>query len=179
MENKPKKAHISELVPDDKNANKGSERGDYMIEHSLQEYGFGRSVLLDKNKKVIAGNKTIEQAGQMGLEEVIIVPSDGTKIIAVMRTDLDMDTDPRARELGIIDNRASEVSLTWDPEVLKDLQANNVDLEAMWNADELTALLGDVKEPEAPEEFPEVDENIPTKHKCPSCGYEWSNEGKK
>jgi len=63
--------------------------------------------------------------------------------------------------------------------VLKDLQANNVDLEAMWNADELTALLGDVKEPEAPEEFPEVDENIPTKHKCPSCGYEWSNEGKK
>jgi len=29
-------------------------------------------------------------------------------------------------------------------------------------------------EPEAPGEFPEVDNNIPTEHQCPKCGYKWS-----
>ena len=27
---------------------------------------------------------------------------------------------------------------------------------------------------DAPEEFPEVDENIETEHECPKCGYRWS-----
>jgi ParB-like chromosome segregation protein Spo0J len=30
------------------------------------------------------------------------------------------------------------------------------------------------EEPEAPEDFKEVDENIETEHECPKCGYKWS-----
>jgi len=30
------------------------------------------------------------------------------------------------------------------------------------------------EEPEAPEDFKEVDENIETEHECPKCGYRWS-----
>lgn len=33
-------------------------------------------------------------------------------------------------------------------------------------------------EEEAPEEFAEVDEEIETEYRCPSCGYEWSGEPK-
>jgi len=28
--------------------------------------------------------------------------------------------------------------------------------------------------PPSPDEFPEMDEDIDTKHECPKCGYEWS-----
>jgi hypothetical protein len=49
---------ISDLQPDAKNANKGTPRGNQMIEDSLREYGAGRSILLDKHGRIIAGNKT-------------------------------------------------------------------------------------------------------------------------
>jgi hypothetical protein len=31
-------------------------------------------------------------------------------------------------------------------------------------------------EPESPEQFPEVDENLPTEFKCPKCQYAWSGK---
>lgn len=58
----PKNGHlrISDLIPDDRNANKGTERGNGLLERSLQQYGAGRSILIDKNNRIIAGNKTVE-----------------------------------------------------------------------------------------------------------------------
>lgn len=32
-------------------------------------------------------------------------------------------------------------------------------------------------EPTAPENFPVADENLPTEHACPSCGYKWIGQG--
>lgn len=29
-------------------------------------------------------------------------------------------------------------------------------------------------EPDPPEDFPEIDESLPTEHTCPECGYQWS-----
>ncbi len=53
---------IDELIPDGKNANKGTEYGQSLIEKSLRKFGAGRSILIDKNNKIIAGNKTVENA---------------------------------------------------------------------------------------------------------------------
>lgn len=47
---------ISDLVPDANNYNKGTEFGAGLIEKSIRNLGAGRSILLDKNGKVIAGN---------------------------------------------------------------------------------------------------------------------------
>ena len=47
---------INELIPDPKNANKGTKRGNQLVERSLREYGAGRSILIDKHGKIIAGN---------------------------------------------------------------------------------------------------------------------------
>jgi DNA modification methylase len=132
--------HLSDLTPDLKNANKGSERGQHLIEESLRQYGAGRSILIDKNGVIMAGNKTAENFGAIGLDDVIVVQTDGTKLVAVQRTDLDMMADPRARELAIADNRASEVSLDWNADVLKEL-GEEIDLMKFWSADELAALL--------------------------------------
>src|SRR5687767_10793140 len=96
---------LADLTPDDRNANKGTERGTGLIESSLRSYGAGRSVLADKNGRLIAGNKTVEGCVNAGIERVRVVQTDGHELVVVQRTDLDLD-DKAARELALIDNRA-------------------------------------------------------------------------
>ena len=110
---------ISDLIPDDKNYNLGNEAGNAMIEKSLRNLGAGRSILIDKNNRIIAGNKTVENAAAIGLENLQIVESDGTKIIAVKRTDIDLDS-KKGRELALADNAASKANIVWNHENLKE-----------------------------------------------------------
>lgn len=131
---------ISDLIPDPKNANKGTARGRGMLETSLQKYGFGRSVLLDKNNVIMAGNKTIESAGGIGMENVRIIETDGTEIIAVKRTDLDANS-KQGRELAIADNRVGEVGLEWDPETIEKLNLDGVSFEDFFTANEMKQVL--------------------------------------
>jgi hypothetical protein len=133
-------ALLKDLTPDKKNANKGSKRGAEMIEDSLRNYGAGRSILLDKNGLIVAGNKTSEAAAAIGLEDVIVVKTDGHQLVAVQRMDLDLRTDQAAQELAIADNRAAQVSLTWDTDVLKALGDQGCDLDKFWTMTELAAL---------------------------------------
>ena len=63
---------LSDLTADTRNANKGTARGAAMIRESLRSYGAGRSILLDRNGAIIAGNKTAENAGALGHKDVII-----------------------------------------------------------------------------------------------------------
>jgi DNA modification methylase len=136
------KRKISDLIPDHANANKGTERGRYALEASLRQYGAGRSILLDKNGRIIAGNKTAEVAADVGLDDVLIVQTDGKQIVAVQRTDLDIDS-PEGRGLAYADNRVGELSLEWDAQqVLADLDAG-MDLSGLWRQDELDELLAD------------------------------------
>ncbi len=110
---------ISELIPDDKNYNQGNEFGNSLIEKSLRKNGAGRSILIDKNNRIIAGNKTIENAASIGLEDLLVVDSDGTKIIAVRRTDIDLDS-KAGREMALADNATSKANIVWNHENLKD-----------------------------------------------------------
>ena len=110
---KETKNKISDLIPDDKNFNIGNSFGDSLIEKSLRKFGAGRSILIDKNNKIIAGNKTVENSAAIGLEDVLIVESDGTKIIAVKRTDIDLNT-KRGREMALADNASAKANITWD-----------------------------------------------------------------
>src|ERR1700693_3434871 len=127
---------LSDLIPNDRNANRGTERGRGVIEQSLRKYGTGRSILIDKNGRIIPGNKTVENAGAAGLKDVLVVQSDGTKLIVVQRTDLDLKHDKAAKELAIADNRAAELNLSWDPEVLAEL-GKEIDLTPFFSTKEL------------------------------------------
>ena len=118
---------ISDLVPDDKNYNKGNEFGNSLIEKSLRKFGAGRSILLDKNNRIIAGNKTIENAGAVGLEDIIVVETTGNQIVAVKRTDIDLDS-KQGRELALADNASAKASITWDEDAIKlDWQEQELD----------------------------------------------------
>lgn len=113
-----KEAKISDLVFDDKNFNKHTEYGMSLIEKSIRNNGAGRSILIDKNNRIIAGNGVTEIAGQIGLDDVQIVESDGTKIIAVKRTDIDLDS-KQGREMALADNATASVDLAWDEEQIQ------------------------------------------------------------
>lgn len=134
-------AKLSEFQPDPHNANKGTQRGRGMLEHSLTKLGAGRSIVVDRNNVTIGGAKTLETAVESGFEDAIVVETDGSQLVVVRRTDLDMATDARAKELAIADNRVSETSLDWDVQVLAELQGEGVDLGQFWMEDELGKML--------------------------------------
>jgi len=141
---------LSELTPDNLNANKGTQRGTGMLEKSLRDYGAGRSILVDKSGRIIAGNKTVEAAGSIGLDEAIIVETDGSKVVIVKRTDLSLDS-VEARGLAIADNRVSEVGLEWDLEAL-DKIGEELDLSQFWFDGELPTLdLNSMEDAEFPD----------------------------
>ena len=152
-----KRSTYDGITPDLKNANKGTERGRYMVEASLRETGAGRSILLDRDGRIIAGNKTFEAASDIGLP-VRVVETDGRELVAVKRTDLDLSDDTgTARKLAYYDNRASEIGLEWSPEqLLADIGAG-LDLSAMFRQDELDELLADLTPKTEGDTAPQVD----------------------
>lgn len=111
---------IESLVPDNLNANKGTEYGQRLIEESLRKFGAGRSILIDKNNRIIAGNKTIENAVNAGLDNVIVVETDGNQIVAVRRKDIDLDSE-RGREMALADNATGKANLSWDEDAIKQI----------------------------------------------------------
>jgi DNA modification methylase len=106
------------IQPDQHNANKGTRRGKELLRQSLKELGGGRSILLDKDGNIIAGNKTFEGAQEEGLT-VRVIKAERGELVAVQRDDLDLnDPTGEARRLAYLDNRVSELDLAWDPDQL-------------------------------------------------------------
>lgn len=131
---------VADLISDPQNANRGTPRGRAMLDRSLRTYGAGRSILTDRDGRVIAGNKTVEQATALKLP-IRVVDTNGSELVVVRRTDLDLARDPRARELALVDNRTSELDLAWDPEMLKQHMTEGVDLATCWSEGELERVL--------------------------------------
>ena len=108
---------IDALIPDDKNFNKGTEFGDHLMDDSLRKFGLGRSILLDKNDRIIAGNKTTEKAAELGFENVIVVETDGNTLVAVKRKDIDLDS-AKGREFALADNATGKANLCFDTDLI-------------------------------------------------------------
>ena len=126
---------LPDLQADPHNANRGTDRGRAALAQSLRDHGAGRAVLIDRHGRIIAGNKTVEQAKRLNLP-LRVVHADGNHLIAVQRDDLDLATDPHAKALAIADNRVGELDLEWDVDMLKQVHADGLDLSPFWTADE-------------------------------------------
>ena len=122
---------MQHLKPDEQNANLGTRRGRELLKRSLAELGAGRSILVDKEGQIIAGNKTFEAAQEAGIK-VRIIPAGRDELVAVQRDDLDLD-DPtgEARRLAYLDNRVSEIDLVWDAEQLAEDVEAGMDLDSL------------------------------------------------
>ena len=109
--------NIEALRQDDKNFNKGTEKGRKLIDKSIRKFGAGRSILLDKNNRIIAGNKTQELAREAGIKKVIVVDAKPDELVAVRRGDVDLDSE-KGREMALADNATGAANLDWDDEAL-------------------------------------------------------------
>lgn len=162
---------ISDITPDPDNANRGTERGRYMVAKSIETVGTGRSVLVDKDGMVIAGNKTLEAAEDAGFP-ITVVRTDGHALVVHQRTDLDLDSeDGRARLMAYFDNRSSEVGLEWDEgQIATDIEGG-LDLSEMFCPHELEELAVMVPEfaPIGEGEQPRLEKPVV----CPECGHRW------
>ena len=162
---------IDDLTPDAKNANRGTERGRYMLEQSLRETGAGRSIVVDAEGRVIAGNKTLEVAEALGLP-IEVVRTDGTRLVVVQRDDLDLVGDgDRARRLAYFDNRSGQIGLEWDAaQMVADLEAG-LNLDDMFKGEELAAILEAAADLLIPGEPPE-----PQIDKADELRQQWQTE---
>lgn len=128
--------NLDALTPDPRNARTHGERNLRLIVEALNDVGAARSIVVDENGTVLAGNATIAAASEAGLSRVRIVDADGTELIAVRRSGL---TPEQKTRLALYDNRTAEMA-EWNPDMLASL-ADDIDLAALWDSDELADLL--------------------------------------
>ncbi len=108
---------MSKIKFDPRNYRKHGDKNKSLINSSLKEYGAGRSILIDNEDVIVAGNGVYEEAANLGLK-VRVIESDGTELIAIKRTDL-ATNDERRKLLAIADNKTSDTS-EFDFELLTD-----------------------------------------------------------
>lgn len=114
---------IDDLIQDNRNFNKGTEQGAALMQRSFSEHGAGRSVLVDKNNRLVAGNKAQQGFKAAGYRRVVIVDSDPDTLVAVRRKDIDLDS-KEGREMALLDNLTTQVNLSWDKAELEAVQAD-------------------------------------------------------
>lgn len=117
---------MSELKFDPKNYRIHGEKNKRLIQKSLVDCGAGRSILIDKEDCIIAGNGVYEQAQELGLK-VRVIESDGTELIAIKRTDLKTE-DARRKALALADNYTSDTSVFDIEAVMEDFTPDELDL---------------------------------------------------
>lgn len=133
---------LNDLVPDPRNARLHPERNLEMIQASLQAVGAARSIVIDEQNVVRAGNGTIEAAKRLGMKKLQVVDADGETIVAVRRRNL---TEEQKIALALYDNRTSELA-TWNPALLQQLagEMGGIDMSRFWSKDELRALYAQI-----------------------------------
>ena len=124
----------ADLIQDAHNYRKHSDTNKARIKKSIDEAGLGRSVVIDADGVLVAGN---------GVQSVIdkdtpvrVVETDGTELVVVKRTDLHTG-DPRRKTLALADNATAD-DVEWDFDAIADdwTEDEAGDWGVEWPADE-------------------------------------------
>ena len=161
---------LADLRPDPRNARRHSERNRAAVTTSLAEVGFMRPMVAANDGTLIAGNLTAEALADLGMDDVIVVRSDGTRPIVHIREDVDPGSEVAIKG-GLYDNLARDLSDGYDSDVLAAL-LEEVDLSpVLMTAEEAATLLVGTPDftPAALDEQGKLDETATTT--CPECGH--------
>jgi len=154
---------INSLISDHKNARRRTDRSAELIKESLQRYGAARSIVIDEDNRILAGNGTIEGAKAAGIKSVRIIETEGDEIIAIKRSGLSEDDKVG---LALADNRTADLS-EWDQAMLHRLSEEH-DLSPWFEQEDLDELLAVTELPPEegktdPDDVPEPPEDPTTK----------------
>lgn len=150
---------------DPRNARRHDARNKALVRASLAEVGAFRSIAVDGDGIVRAGNATYEEALALGyaIKQVEAAPDE---LVAVVRRDL---KGRKAERAALLDNRAQELS-SWDaaymqslgvsdPELLEGMFTDDEKLEfeaLAWSQDEASKPYGSMRDAERRAKFVEV-----------------------
>lgn len=98
---------LKDLKQDKRNYRKHNDKNISLIKKSVKECGLGRSVVIDKNDEIIAGNGLVSSIPKN--TKIKVVETDGSELVVVKRTDLDTN-DEKRRKLAVMDNSSSDTS---------------------------------------------------------------------
>jgi hypothetical protein len=132
---------VKDLKSDHKNARRRTDRSASLIAESLKRFGAARSIVIDEDGRILAGNGTVEGAKKAGIDKLRIIEAEGDELIAVRRAGL---TEDEKVGLALADNRSSDLS-EWDNEMLRQLSEEH-DLTPWFEDDELLAEVLDTVE---------------------------------
>lgn len=128
---------LASLVADPANRRTHPARNVEMMRASLEQVGAARSIVIDEDDVILAGNGVTAAAQAAGITNVRIIEAAGDELIAVRRRGLTPD---QKRALAIYDNRTAELA-EWNFEQLRADADAGLDLKPFWTANELSALL--------------------------------------
>ncbi len=130
-------------MPDALNRRAHNPRNLDMIATGLRTVGAARSIVIDENFVVLAGNGVAAAAPAAGITKLRVIEARGDELIAVRRVGL---TNEQKRLLAMYDNRAAELA-TWNVEQLATDLRNGEDLTPFFFTEELNALIPDAVSP--------------------------------
>ena len=142
---------LSGLKPDPRNARRRTDRSASLIAESLQRFGAARSIVIDEDGRILAGNGTVEGAKVAGISNLRIIESDGDELIAVRRTGL---TEEQKVGLALADNRSADLS-EWDGLMLQQLSEEQ-DLAPWFEPEDLSKLIDQGEEVEELDAMPDL-----------------------
>lgn len=129
--------HIRDLVPDPKNRRKHNPRNIGMVVDALHRVGAARSIVIDEDNVILAGNGVTEAAAEAGITKVRVIDVAGDELVAVRRIGL---SDSQKRDLAIADNRTAELA-EWNAEQLSEDMAAGLTMEPWFTDEELARLV--------------------------------------
>ena len=145
---------LEDLALDPRNAREHNDKSLSALAVSLDRFGQRKPIVVTSDTQVVAGNGTVQAAGQLGWEKVDAV-----------RVPADWDAE-KIKAFAIADNRTAELS-DWNREILAE------QLLELEEADFSPELLGFEPTPVADflpvedDDNPPLDERL--KHECPHC----------
>lgn len=132
---------LSALLPQANNLNKHTQRGMGMLERSIDEVGWIGAGTMAANGEIFDGSARHEKGDSLDAN-AIIVKTDGTQPVYVMRTDIPTADHERAVKAGLLANRVAEVNLDWDvPLLVESNEQGLLDVDDYWFPEEQVELL--------------------------------------
>jgi ParB-like chromosome segregation protein Spo0J len=159
---------LEKIVPNPRNPNQHPPSQVALLAKVIAHQGWRSPIVVSRRSGfIVSGHGRFEAAKALGLSQVPVDYQD-------FKTDADewahLVADNRIAELAEVDANGIR-------ELLSELKAEDFDLDlAGFDVSALEVLLAEPQEPEPPEDFKPVDEDLPTEYQCPKCQYRWSGK---
>jgi ParB-like chromosome segregation protein Spo0J len=159
-------ADVTSLVANPRNPNKHSDKQVALLAKVIRHQGWRAPITVSKRSGfIVTGHGRLAAAILLQVEQVPI-------------DEQDFATEADEWAHLVADNRIAELAdadRSMIADLLGELDAGGLDMDLTgFDMEALEELMKPPSQPDAPEDFPAVDENIETEHQCPKCGYQWS-----